>query len=110
MVRFPNVYGIDLAAAEEFVARVGDVDAIAREIGADWLIYQRLDDLVKAAQEGNSSIRHFECSVFDGNYVTGDIDDSYLKRLSLRRNDATKQSSNLGPRGNDDIPELHNHA
>lgn len=110
IVKFPNVYGIDLAAAEEFVAQVGDVDAIAREIGADWLIYQRLEDLVKAAREGNPSIQHFECSVFDGNYVTGDIDDSYLKRLSLRRNDAIKQLRDSDPQWEISFPELHNHA
>ena len=110
IVKYPNVYGIDLAAAEEFVATVGDTAAIAREIGADWLIYQRLEDLVKAAREGNPDIQHFECSVFDGNYVTGDIDDSYLKRLSLRRNDASKQHSDTDQKWDNSFPELHNHA
>ena len=110
IVKYPNVYGIDLAAADEFVAMIGDSDAIAREIGADWLIYQRLEDLVTAAREGNPEIQHFECSVFDGNYVTGDIDDSYLKRLSLRRNDASKQRSDTDQKWDNSFPELHNHA
>ena len=110
MVRFPNVYGIDLPAEEEFVAQHGDAEAICEAIGADWLLYQRLDDLVMAAREGNPNIEAFECSVFDGNYVTGDIDDGYLERLSLHRNDETKKRRAAEQSWEPSVPELHNHA
>ena len=60
-------------------------------IGADGSIYQRLEDLVESAREGNPAIARFECSVFDGNYVTGDIDEPILDRLSLHRSDKMKQ-------------------
>ncbi len=109
-VRYPNVYGIDLPAEEEFVARVGDVDAICQEIGADWLLYQRLDDLILAAHEGNPNIETYECSVFDGNYVTGDIDAEYLQRLSLHRNDESKKRRAAEQSREPSVPELHNHA
>src|SRR3546814_16388787 len=39
-VRFPNVYGIDMPTQAELIASNRDVDPIAREIGADGLIYQ----------------------------------------------------------------------
>jgi amidophosphoribosyltransferase len=103
-VRYPNVYGIDMPAADELIAHGRTVNEIQTLIGADWLVYQDLDDLVKCAQAGNPEITTFDCSVFDGEYVTGDIDTSYLERLEQSRNDANKglqlemleDESNLG--------------
>jgi len=90
-VRYPNVYGIDMPAKEEFIAHNRTTEEIAEAIGADWLIYQDLEDLKAACIEGSKSkVREFDCSVFDGNYVTGDIDDAYFERLSKLRNDASK--------------------
>jgi len=89
-VRYPNVYGIDMPAPEEFVAHNRSVDDIAQAIGADWLIYQDLDDLVEAVQKGNENLQEFDCSCFDGVYVTKDIDEDYFRRLELQRNDAAK--------------------
>ncbi len=89
-VRFPNVYGIDMPAADELIAHGRSVEEVAEAIGADWLVYQDLQDLVSSAREGNPSISQFECSVFDGQYVTGDVDQTYLTRLHEARNDAAK--------------------
>lgn len=96
-VRYPNVYGIDLPATHEFVACDRTEAEVAAIIGADWLIYQSVEDLVGCAQEGNPSIAQFECSVFDGHYVTGDVDEGYLKRLSADRSDNVKQLQLLQP-------------
>ena len=49
-----------------------------------------LEDLISAAAEGNPKISKYECSVFNGEYVTGDVDEVYLKRLANIRNDAAK--------------------
>ncbi|MFA5632365.1 MAG: amidophosphoribosyltransferase [Porticoccaceae bacterium] len=92
-VRYPNVYGIDMPSAEELVAHGHTVEEVAANIGADWLIYQELDDLIDSAREGNDSIEQFECSVFDGKYVTGDVDDNYLHQLAAARNDSAKMAS-----------------
>ena len=89
-VRFQNVYGIDMAATTELIAHNRTEEEIEEYIGADWLIYQDLEDLVEAARIGNPSIQQFECSVFDGNYITADIDSSYLKRLEEARGDDKK--------------------
>ena len=89
-VRYPNVYGIDMPAEEEFVAHNRTVDEICEAIGADWLVYQDLEDLIKAVGKGNESIKRFDCSCFDGKYVTKDVDDEYFKRLQNIRNDAAK--------------------
>ena len=60
-------------------------------IGADGLIYQDLSDLIASAREGNPEIEQFDCSVFDGKYITGDIDDAYLDRLAKSRSDGAKR-------------------
>ena len=93
-VRYPNVYGIDMASHDEFVAHNRSVEEITKIIGADWLIYQDLDDLIAAVQRGNKTIKNFDCSCFNGDYITHDIDDDYFKRLSDQRNDVAKQEKN----------------
>ena len=92
-VRFPNVYGIDMPSAGELIAYNRSDEEVGDLIGADWLIYQDLDDLIASASEGNSSIEQFECSVFNGEYITGDVDQQYLNRIDSQRNDAAKQGA-----------------
>ena len=104
-VRYPNVYGIDMPAPEEFVAHGRTEEEICRQIGADRLFYQRLDDLIACAKEGNPEIEAFECSVFDGHYVTGDVDASYLSAISVHRSDAAKAERGDGPMRRLDLPE-----
>ncbi|MEZ7831453.1 MAG: amidophosphoribosyltransferase [Gammaproteobacteria bacterium] len=89
-IRYPNVYGIDMPAADELIASGKTEKEIEEAIGADWLIYQDLEDLISTASEGNSDIEQYECSVFNGEYVTGDVDEIYLKRLENSRNDTAK--------------------
>ena len=89
-IRYQNVYGIDMAASTELIAHNRSEEEISRLIGADWLIYQDLEDLVQSAKKGNPSIQQFECSVFDGNYITADIDSSYLRKLEETRSDDKK--------------------
>ena len=60
-------------------------------IGADWLIYQDLTDLVHAVRHDNAKIKDFDTSCFSGEYVTGDVTPEYLKRLQGERSDEAKQ-------------------
>ncbi|MCW8995760.1 MAG: amidophosphoribosyltransferase, partial [Psychromonas sp.] len=85
----PNVYGIDMPTSSELIAHNRTVEQISDCIGTDALIYQDLDDLVDAVKVQNPAIDAFDCSVFDGNYITGDINDDYFEHLaSLRSEDA----------------------
>ena len=95
-VRYPNVYGIDMPAAEELIAHERDVGEIERMIGADWLIYQRIEDLVEAVRYARNPIARFESSCFTGDYITGDIDVDYLDTLQRTRSDGAKRAS-AGP-------------
>jgi amidophosphoribosyltransferase len=94
-VRFPNVYGIDMPSVDELVA-YGRTDAeVGNIIGADRMIYQDLKDLIRSTQGGGSDIANFDCSVFDGKYVTGDVDEAYLANLEAVRNDNTMHQVNV---------------
>ncbi len=91
-VRFPNVYGIDMPSADELIAHGRTVDEICDAIGADWLVYQDVEDLYDSAREGNPEVQEFEASIFHGNYVTRDVDESYLSRLRESRSDDAKSA------------------
>ena len=92
-VRYPNVYGIDMASKNEFVAHNKTTEEVCKTIGADKLIYQNLDDLIWSVQQGNPNIKNFDCSCFDGNYLTKDIDKPYLDNLEVQRSDKAKKGN-----------------
>jgi len=83
------VYGIDMPAPAELVAHGRTVEEIRETIGADWLVYQDLPDLIEAVAEGNDKLKHFDDSCFSGNYVTG-VDTEYLRQLEFARSDEAK--------------------
>ena len=89
-VRYPNVYGIDMPAARELIAHGRTTEQVQEIIGADWLIYQDLDDLRAAATEGNPDVTTYEDSVFSGRYITGDVSETYLDDLEAARKDSSK--------------------
>ena len=103
-VRYPNVYGIDMPAAAEFLAHENTVEEIAAYIGADWLLYQELDDLIDCTMGINPGIKRFDTSIFDGEYIAGDIDENYLDRIEGLRNDSAKVI-NLNDA---EVMEIHN--
>jgi len=84
-VRFPNVYGIDMPTREELLATNRSDPEIAREIGADALIYQEIDALVRDVGGTNPAISGFDASCFDGKYITGDISAEYLAAVEGNR-------------------------
>ena len=92
-VRYQNVYGIDMPAACELIAHGKEIDEICKEIGADKLFYQEIDDLIWAVKKGNNKLENFEASVFTGEYVTG-VGDDYLRSLEVIRSDESKAKQN----------------
>jgi amidophosphoribosyltransferase len=91
-VRFPNVYGIDMPSRDELLATGRSDEEICKEIGADALIYQDLDALVDDIKQSNPKIKDFDCSCFDGKYVTGDISEAYLSKIESARGDGQKNA------------------
>ena len=88
-VKYQNLYGIDMPATKELVASKKTDEEIGAEIGADWLIYQDLSDLIASVQVGNPAIQEFECSVFTGEYITP-LSEGYLENLENTRDDSSK--------------------
>lgn len=90
-IRYPNVYGIDMPTKHELIAYGRNVEQIAQEIGVDKLIFQDLTALTESVQQENPAIKDFDCSVFTGVYVTGDVTPEYLDNIAELRNDAAKK-------------------
>ena len=84
-IRFPNVYGIDMPYVKELVAYDRSIEEVAEKIGADKLIYQDLEDLIEAVKSNSTNLELFDCSCFDGKYITGGVDDKYLGNLHSTR-------------------------
>jgi amidophosphoribosyltransferase len=92
----PNVYGIDMPARSEYVAYGKDAGGICEAIGADWLIYQDLGDLVEACLGVNeTNLANFDCSCFDGIYVTGGITEDSLLMIEGIRGDSSKGKASV---------------
>lgn len=104
-IRFPNVYGIDMPSANELIAHGRELDDICQLISADKLIFQSIEDLEEAVRVANPDIKRFETSVFNGQYITKDIDQGYLEKLDALRNNEVKETSDKNA---DSIIDMHN--
>lgn len=91
-ITHPNVYGIDMPSATELVAHNREVQHICDIIRADGLIYQNLEDLIACVGQENPAIKAFDCSVFDGHYITGHVDQHYLQQLHQKRHQQNRSS------------------
>ncbi len=94
-VRYPNVYGIDMPSRSELIATGRTEQEIATLIGADAVIYQDLDALIEDVRSLNPSIERFDCSCFDGVYVTGDVSQEYLDGIEMRRDGESNPETRL---------------
>jgi amidophosphoribosyltransferase len=81
----PCVYGIDMSTRREFIARDRTHAEVARELGADAVIYQTLDDLVGAVTEKEPRITRMCTACFSGSYPTGDITSKMLLQIEHER-------------------------
>ena len=88
-IKYQNLYGIDMPATSELIASNRTDEEVAKEIGADWLVYQTLEDLIDTCKTGNPGIKEFETSIFTGEYITP-LDENYLEDLETSRQDEVK--------------------
>ncbi|MCY4041356.1 MAG: amidophosphoribosyltransferase [Gammaproteobacteria bacterium] len=107
-IRYPNLYGIDMPAQHEFVAHGKTEAEIARVVGADKVIYQQLDDLIDSVRSAGGRMAEFDCSVFNGEYVTGGVDAETFGRLARARSNTAKRKARVVQ--DTDLVEIHNHA
>lgn len=89
-IRHPNVYGIDMPAADELIAYGRTTEEVCAKLGADKLIYLSLEGLINSVSKKKAEhIESFDCAVFDGVYVSG-VSKEYLERISQARSDQSK--------------------
>lgn len=88
-----HIYGIDLASPFELIAHNRDPAAIAKQIGADSVVYQSLKDLTGACMDAASEIKdgptRFEVGVFCGKYITP-VTEDYFQHLERLRGQGRK--------------------
>jgi amidophosphoribosyltransferase len=83
-LQFPCPYGIDMSTKREFIARGRTPEQVAAELGADFLVYQDLDEMVAAVRAMRRDVE-FCRACFDGNYPTGDVTESMLSEIEAER-------------------------
>ena len=101
-VKHQNVYGIDMPSAKELIAHGRTEQEICDLIGADWLIYQDLQDLIESCHGGKQGVTEFDCSVFNAKYITGDVSEEYLQDLEEARSDDNKAKDDSGQDADDE--------
>ena len=85
-VMFPNFYGIDMPTRDELICGHGmDAEGVAQQLKADCVVYQTKESMLAALHDLNPSIENFECSCFDGIYITGGIDEDYIVKQENKR-------------------------
>lgn len=79
-IRYPHVYGINIPDRAELVAAGRSVPEVAQVLGADHLVYQKVEDLEGAILDGqtDTQLDGLDMSCFDGKYVTGSVTQEYL--------------------------------
>ena len=81
-IRYNHIYGIDLTDNKNLIAYQKTDDEVAKALGCDKRIYQKLEDLIDCCK--TDDIKQFEDGVFTGNYVTGG-ENGYLNELAELR-------------------------
>lgn len=82
----PCLYGIDIPTRDELIAANMTTEQICEFLGADKLLYQRIEDLVEAVtRRGEHHIERPCMACMDGWYVTGDVDEARISGMKNRR-------------------------
>jgi amidophosphoribosyltransferase len=82
---FPCLYGIDMSTKREFVARGRTNEEIAAELGADFVLYQTVEQMVDAVQTAGNRKLEFCKACFEGVYPTGDITEQMINDIEIDR-------------------------
>ncbi|MHC4222754.1 MAG: amidophosphoribosyltransferase [Planctomycetota bacterium] len=91
-ISHPCVYGIDMSVKGDFIAAGREEAKIESLLGADALVYARIDGMLEAASRGNPEIEHFCKACMDGFYPTGDVTDETLAEIESERLRAHEES------------------
>lgn len=99
-LRYPCIYGIDMQTRGEFIARDKSIEEIRKIIGADQLIYQSLEGLLRGVGGGVRS--DFCRACFDSVYPTTVSEETFQKIETERTKQgrASRQGVEANPKLN----------
>jgi amidophosphoribosyltransferase len=84
-LKFPCFYGIDMSSKRDFIARDRTDEMIAKEIGADAVVYQSVEQMEDAVRAAGNQDLQFCKGCFEGTYPTGDITDEMIDDIEKDR-------------------------
>lgn len=84
-IRHPCIYGIDMSTKKELIAQEKSTDQVCETIGADYLIYAELKDIISAVNVDGSKVKNFCHACFSGNYPTEDITPEMFTAIEKER-------------------------
>jgi amidophosphoribosyltransferase len=87
---YPCLYGIDMSTKREFVARGRSREEIAKELGADFVLYQTIEEMEDAVRTAGNKKLEFCKACFAGTYPTGDITEQMIHDIETDRLEASK--------------------
>ncbi|MCR9244514.1 MAG: amidophosphoribosyltransferase [bacterium] len=87
---YPCFYGIDMSTKRDFIASGKDHTEIAKELGADHVLYQTVEEMIDAVRVASGkgaagAGREFCAACFEGKYPTGDIDEEMISDIEEDR-------------------------
>lgn len=86
-VKYPCYYGVDMPTKDDLMASYKTEEEIKEYIGADILMYQKIEDLEEAiTRKGEHNIDHPCMACLNCKYITGDIDEKKMKDMEKERN------------------------
>ncbi|MBI2415856.1 MAG: amidophosphoribosyltransferase [Candidatus Kerfeldbacteria bacterium] len=85
----PCVYGVDMPTRQELIANQvnggGTVEGIRKFIGADFLIYQTIEDLIEAVRIDKGPVREFCTACWTRRYPTPEVNTKMLRQIENER-------------------------
>jgi len=81
-VRYPHIYGINMPTRDELIAHNRSIIEIAQKLEINDLVYQSIENLKNAIID-DSTIEDLEMCCFTGSYVTGSVNEEYLKWIEM---------------------------
>ena len=79
-----------MSTKREFIARGRDEAEIAKELGADFVLYQSIEQMEDAVRTAGNKDLQFCKACFEGKYPTGDITERMLSDIEQDRLEASK--------------------
>lgn len=83
----PCVYGVDMPTRQEFIANQtnGTTEAIRKYIGADFLLYQTIEDLKEAVRIDKGPVQDFCTACWTKRYPTKEVTTTLLRKIEQQR-------------------------